>query len=145
MASITSTNAVVMLSIAGLFDAPQQLQHFAADDIFDADPNEVAETAMGVDGFLTGGFVYTPQKMKISLMADSPSHFLFEQWNAAQRQIIDLYYGTAVITLRSVNRKYALTKGILTTWQPMPSAKKVLAPRAYDITWERVDPAPIGG
>ena len=66
MSSITSANAIFLLSISGLYSVPQQLQGFAADDIFDVSGVSPGEVMMGVDGKLSGGFVYNPVSMSIS-------------------------------------------------------------------------------
>ena len=42
MASITSANAVLFLGITDLFSTPQQLQQFAADDIYGIDAMQTA-------------------------------------------------------------------------------------------------------
>lgn len=142
MSSITAVNAVLMLAITDLFDTPQQLQQFSADDIYGMDAATVAETAMGVDGFLTGGLVYNPRVQHITLQADSPSNAVFDTWNQQQLQAQDLFYANMVVTLKSLGTKWTHTKGILTTFQPLPAAQKILRPRAYTITWERLTPSP---
>ena len=47
-----------------------------------------------------------------------------------------------VILLIAVGTKFTMTRGFLTTYQPLPDAKKVLQPRTHSITWERVLPSP---
>lgn len=142
--SITSANAVITIAIPGLYDAPVTLEQFSADDIFDVDPNELAEARMGVDGVLTGGRVNAPLMQKISFMADSPSVRVFDTWNAAQRQINDLYFAHGGVTLRSTGMKYTLVKGIFRSWQTIPSARKVLETRVAELVWQSIDPAPLG-
>lgn len=142
-ATITSANSILLLSIAGLYDVPQQLQGFAADDIFDTETLETAETMMGVDGHLSGGWVPIPIKWNISLQADSPSVLVFENWYAAQQTAQEVYVATGQIQLPSVKRKYAMERGFLTSFPPTPGAKKVLQPRRFQITWERLTPAPF--
>lgn len=139
---ITASNAVIMLSVAGLFDIPQQLQQFAADNVYDTDPLAVAETAMGVDGNLTGGFVFNPTNQSFELMADSPSNFFFD--TIAQRQRADqtLYRIQGTTLLTSVGTQFTMRRGILTTWTPMPKAGRVLQARRHTIQWERVAPNP---
>lgn len=143
MASITSANAVLLLSITDLFSTPQQLQQFAADDIYDIDAQQTAETAMGVDGYLAAGFVWSEVKQKITLQADSPSNVIFEQWNEAQKAVQDIYRANGSVTLKSVNRKYTMINGVLTSYPPASSGKRVLQARTYEITWQRINPAPM--
>lgn len=141
--SLTAANAVIMLGVTGLYSVPQQIQGFSADDVFDTDAVESAETMAGVDGKLSGGWVYVPRKQNITLQADSDSNEFFENWAAAQDAARELYYGFGLTSLPSLNRAYTMVKGILTSTTPTPSAKKVLQPRKYTITWERLTPAPI--
>ena len=143
MSSITSANAIYMLGISSLFPVPQQLQGFSADDVFSTDPLEVAETMMGVDGVLSGGFVFSTVVQGISLQADSASNDVFDQWWNAQRQIRDLYYANGTVILPSVGKKYTLTKGILKTYPAVPDAGKTLKPRKFTIHWQSVTLAPV--
>jgi hypothetical protein len=139
--SITSANAVVMIGVAGIFPIPFQLQGFAADDIFDVEAIEAAETMMGVDGILTGGMVFVPIRQTISLMADSPSNLLFDTWWAQTQQQRDIFPANGNVVLRGSGQKWTLTNGILTNYKPLPDAKKVLQPRRFQITWQQVIPA----
>lgn len=139
--SLTAATAVYMLSIPDLFAAPVQLQGFSADEIFDTDPLVSAEAQMGVDGKLSGGFVYNAVVQNITLQADSDSNAIFQQWWAGQQQQQEAFIANAVILLRSVQTKWNLTKGFLTNYKPIPDAKKILQPRKFQITWERVWPA----
>ena len=141
MASITSANAVYLLSINALYNTAQQLQGFAADEIFSTDPLESAEVMMGVDGILSAGFVFVPVKQMVVLQADSASNAIFENWWSSQQQIKDLYFASGQITLPSLGRKFTLTNGALTTYPPVADAKKVLQPRKYGITWQSIIPA----
>lgn len=141
MSSITSANAIIMLTVAGLFDAPQQIQGFAADDVFSTDAVVPGETMMGVDGRLSGGHVNNPVMQSYALQADSPSVDFFDAWFNAQKALGDTYVANGVITLPSLGTKWSMTRGFLTNYPFMPDAKKLLQPRRFQITWERVDPA----
>lgn len=142
MASITSSNAVFVLAVPGII-FPTQLTGFSADDIFTTEQLQRKETAMGVDGNLTAGRVYMPIEQTISLMADSNALAIFDQWDAAETQIDDVYYANATVTLSAVSRKYQLVKGVLKTISVMPSAGRTLKPRQYSITWQNVTGAPV--
>lgn len=143
MASITAVNAIYTISITGLFSAPQQLQQFSADDIFDTEAVEQIELQMGVDGHLTGGFVYAMVKQGITLMADSPSNDIFEQWRSAEKAARDIYWANASVTLPAIGKSYAMTRGALSSYPSFADAKKTLQPRKYAITWGDVSPARI--
>jgi len=141
--SITAANAIYMLSIIPVFPIPVQLQGFSADDVFGTDPQTVAETSMGVDGKLSAGFVFNAVNQNVTLQADSASNDVFDAWQTAQQVIKDTYRAQAVITLTAIGRKWTLTNGVLTTYPPLPDAKKVLQPRRFGITWEAVFPSPV--
>lgn len=153
MGTITGANAVFTLSIAPpalaaqvsatLFAAPVQLQGFAADDAFATEPVASVETLMGVDGFLSAGFVYVPVRQNISLQADSASNDLFDLWWNSMQTTRDVYLAQGIIILTTIQKKYTLTNGSLTTYHPLADVKKLLQPRRYGITWERSSPAPV--
>ena len=136
--TITAANAVVTLSVAGLFSAPQQLQGFSADNIYEIGDQVITETLMGVDGRLSGGFVYNPIQQTFTLQADSASNSLFETWAAQQRSSRDVFIATGVTVLTSVGTKYNSSRGFLISYPPLPAAAKVLQPRKYVIQWESV-------
>lgn len=142
MASITSANAILTLAIPPLFPTPQQLQQFAADDVYGVDQIKSVETMMGVDGVMTAGFVFVEVKQTIHLMADSPSCFVFDTWWSQMQAAEDVFYAFGLIVLPAVLTKFVQTRGALTGYSPVPAAKKVLQPRAFEITWNRVQPQP---
>ena len=141
--SLTAATAVYMLSITDLFTTPQQLQGFAADDVFNTDAIPSAETLMGVDGKLSGGFIYAPIVQNIMLQADSDSNFIFDQWFATQQQQQEAFIANAVVLLKAVGSKWNLTRGFLTQYKPIPDAKKILQARSFQITWNIVAPSAV--
>jgi hypothetical protein len=136
--SITSANAQILLTVTGVFNSPQPIQQFAAEDIFTNEPVQAAETAMGVDGVLAAGFVFAPVPWSVSLMADSPSNSFFDQWYQANVAAIDVFRANGSVWLPSLNRKFSMLNGALTTYRNMPDAAKTLRSRAFVITWQRV-------
>lgn len=153
MGTITGANAVYALSIsppasapqvsATLFAAPIQLQGFAADDAFASEPLTSVETLMGVDGVLSAGFVFVPVRQTITLQADSTSNDLFDLWWNAMQTTKDVYLAQGVITLTTIQKKYALNNGSLTTYHPLADVRKLLQPRRFGITWQSVQAAPV--
>jgi hypothetical protein len=141
--NITSANAIYALSVADLFATPLQLQGFSADNVFGTEPLASAETSMGIDGFLSAGFVYVPVVQSIELQADSPSGDIFDQWWQASQIAQSIFPAQGIVTLLSIGKKWTLQNGILTTFPPIPDAQKTLRPRRFGITWERVFPAPV--
>lgn len=97
---------------------------------------------MGVDGVLSAGFVYVPIRQTIALQADSPSNALFDLWWNAMQTTKDVFLAQGVITLTTINTKYSLLNGSLTTFHAIADVKKLLQPRRYGITWQAVSPGP---
>ena len=143
MGTISSANAIFQISVETVIPIPVLLQGFSADDIYSVNPQESAETLMGVDGILSGGFVFVPVKQEISFQADSLSNLIFQQWYQAQVAAKDVFQCQAVVWLPSIGEKWSMNNGFMTTFHPMPDARKVLQPLRYAITWESISPAVI--
>lgn len=141
MATLTTANSIILIGIQSVFPTPQQLQGFAADDISDVEGLASAEAVMGVDGILSAGFVFVPIKQGITLQADSPSNFVFDQWYNAQQQLRDLFFATGTIILPGLPAKWYLTQGAMTLYKPIGDLKRTLQPRKYEITWQSMSPA----
>lgn len=138
MGSITSQNAVYTLAVDGVFNQPQQLQGFSADDIFETDDIPPAEVVMGVDGRMSAGKVNNPVPQGITLMPDSASNSIFDDWNGAMVVLGDVYFAQATVMLPSLRKKWVMTNGMLTRYKPIPGAGRLLRPRNFQITWESV-------
>lgn len=141
--SITSANAIIMLSVAGVFDTPVQLQDFSADDIFGVEQLEAAKVQMGLDGQMAAGFIFKEVKQGFSLMAKSASNDLFDVWYEAQLQQADLFFASAIVVLPGIKKQWTCTVGALSRYAPAPDARDVLQPRKHEITWERMLPTNI--
>lgn len=141
---ITSANAVLQLTVLGLFPIPVQLQGFAADDIYDSDDVDAADTIMGADGKLSGGVVLAMIAQNIRFQADSPSIPIIDAWYQGQRAAIAVFGAQMNVSLTAVNTSYQCFNGILRRWKLLPDAKRVLQPRVARIEWESIIPIPIG-
>lgn len=138
---ITAANAILMMSVPGLFPVPQQIQGFAADDVYDLDEIESVETLMGVDGKLSGGFVWVKQPQTIMLQADSDSNEFFDTWQTNQIAGLRTYVANGVLTIPNLGLKFIQTVGYLSTYK-LPGAKRIMQPRRFRLTWQQVVPAP---
>jgi hypothetical protein len=144
MGNITSADATLTLTIPPLFPVPQQLQGFATDDVYDIPAIKSVETMMGVDGVLSGGFVFTAIVQQIHLQADSASNLVFDTWWTQMVAAKLAYSCGGLIKLPGILTKFTQTNGFLTGYKP-PGAKRVLQPRSYEITWQMIAPAPSLG
>lgn len=143
MATLTAANTVIVFTVNGLFNAPFQLQGFAADDIFSTEPVTSVETLIGVDGILSAGFVPTEKKMNITFQADSPSNVIMEAWQTAQEIAREAFVANGFVTIPSIGRLFTCTQGYLTTYPPTPDVRRILQPRRYGLTWQSIIGAPI--
>lgn len=135
--NIGASNAVLTLTIPGVISSPTQLQGFAADDIYDLDEIDSVETLMGVDGILSGGFVFKTFMQHIMLQSDSPSNALFDAWYNQMTGAQGTYVANGVLTLPQIGLKMVQTTGFLRGYK-LPGAKKLIQPRRYRIEWGRI-------
>lgn len=143
MATLTTANSVIMMSVANLFTTPVQLQGYATDDAFTAEEVETGETYMGVDGILSGGFTPYPIPIQIHLQADSVSNNFFDSWISAEAQAREKYIADATILIQGTGALYTLTRGFLMKTSVMPEAKKILQPRIFNIEFNSISLAPV--
>lgn len=142
MSNITSADATIILSVAGLFSGTQ-IQGFTADDIFDVADVTNAETIMGLDGILSAGWIPALISQTFVIQAGSPSEQFFDEWINAEKQKRSKLSCSGVITLLAVGKIYSPGPGFLKTYTPMTSAKKVLQPRKFVIEWQDIGGAPV--
>jgi hypothetical protein len=142
MSTLTTANSSMSLQVRNLFPVPQIIKGYATDDSFAVDDVDPAETYMGVDGQLSGGYVPYSTKLTMTLQADSASTAMFETVLAAQVAAKELYIWDGVIIIQGTGQKYNFTKGFLRTASPMPGSKKVLQPRKFMIEFEQCTPSP---
>lgn len=135
--NITAANAVIMLSIDGVYPQPQQISGFATDEVFSTDPQTPIVTEMGIDGVLAAGFVFNEVKWTIALQAISDSCSVFDTWNDFMQQGLRPYPANGVLTLPGLERKWIMTKGFLTQYPVIPDAAKTLKMRKFQLTWEK--------
>ena len=141
--TITAANSIYMLAIDKVYPVYQQIQGFAADAAFTSEANQIGDTVMGVDAHLSVGYVPSAYVQTITLMPDSPSFEIFQNWASAERRIREVLIASATITLPSIGQKYALTKGVLSNYKPLPDVQRLLAETQFQIVWERVEASPF--
>ena len=139
MKTITAANSIFLLSVGGIYPVAQKIEGFVADAAFAFDPVTMTENVMGVDGKMSSGYVPFMTVQTISIMPDSPSLSVFEVWQGAMKVSREIFYANATIIIPSIQRKYQLTKGTLSTSTTAPGVKKVLQGMEFKITWESVD------
>lgn len=136
--TLTAANAVLVITIPGVFSSGVQLQGFGADDVTDWEALERVETVPGVDGKLSGGYVYKQVMQGITLQADSDSNDVFDAWAAAEDAARETINATMTIVMPGLGRVSQCTKGFLKKRSPNPDAKKLMKERKWGIEWENV-------
>jgi len=133
--TITSANAVYLLSIDGVFGAPVQLQGWGVDEAFDTDAVDASETMVGVDGTGVAGWVPREVPQTLTLLGSSPSNDVFDAWVQAQDAIQDILYASGTISIPALGKQYAMALGTLKRYPIITNVKKVIQPRVYVIHW----------
>lgn len=141
--TITSADAVLVLSSRDLELAAVQIQGFSADAAWAMGDTEVAQKTRGVDGKLSFGFVYGDYDMVITLQADSDSDKIFEliMTGAVTNQAV--YRIDGVLTLPSNGKAIVMGRGGVTSGRIMADGQRVLQPRTWTISWESVQVVPL--
>ena len=78
MATLTTANYTIVISIPGLYNAPVQLQGYGTDDAWATEPLSTAQTLMGIDGYLSGGYTPAEKRISFTFQGDSPSVEIFD-------------------------------------------------------------------
>lgn len=133
---ITSSNAVVILTVEELYPNGVQIQKFATDAAFATSDLNSAEARMGVDGKLAVGYTPNPINVSLTLEADSPSYDVFS--NIFQRQQLNqtVYTLTLQISIPALGKDYTLDNGALLSGHILSDAKKVLDPTTWTMVFE---------
>lgn len=141
--SLTSADAVIMLAVPGIFSTPQQLQGFSTDNVFEVGNRVLTETAMGVDGYMSAGMVFSSIDQTFTLQADSLSNDFFDTWAATTLQQKAVFRVSGTVELPAVEKSFVCVNGALIDPPPMPSAGKILQPRKFLIRWQSITANPI--
>src|SRR5215469_1758216 len=136
--SLTSANTIIQISVSVIFPAPQQLQKFSTDNIYEAPAITPNQVQMGVDGFQSAGKVFVSKPISYDLLADSPSNDFFDTWYSQEEAAQETFAANGLMVLKSVGKKFTLVNGSLTSYTPLPPGARILGPRRYEITWERI-------
>lgn len=142
MSTLSNANSVLMLSVKGLYPVPIPVQGFGVDDAFTVGDIAAAETMMGIDGHLSGGYTPVEKLLEITLMADSASNIIFDQLIGAQDIAKDLYVINVTLLVQGTGNLYTFSRGFLKNYTPMAPGRKILQPRKYSIAFESLTQGP---
>lgn len=144
MGTITAANASIVLTVPDVFAVSQILYGFAVDDMFTQQAYDVAETRMGVDGYLSAGYTPQAKPFGITFQPDSPSVQVFDTWGLAEATAKEKFEASMSIHLPSIGKIYSFNVGWLKNFKAVPDAKKVLDPQTYSIDWQDITASPDG-
>lgn len=137
MANISTLNSVLTLGCS-ILPVAQTIVGFASDDAFATTSVKTNETLIGVDGIMSYGSVAVMYPMTITLQADSPSIAFFESIAQAEQQSGNTVPLFGELLLLSVNESYTLQTGVITNYPPTADGKKLLQPRKFEITFNKI-------
>jgi hypothetical protein len=143
MGSITAANSTYTITVPDIFPAPQILQGYSTDDAFETEQSEMAEVVIGVDGYISAGFVPFMTNQTVILQADSPSIAFFDAWMEYQVAQRETYQATGAITMPAIGRSYILTQGYFLNGVSIAGVRKTLQARRFTIRWGSIVPVPI--
>ena len=142
--TITSADSTFVISSSDFALAAAALEGYAADAAFAMDNVDTAETALGVDGKLSAGWIPRSYNQTITLQADSPSRVIFDGILALQDKDRTIVRINGVINTPGNQYSYILSRGLVKNYSAMPNAQRVLQPMTYVIEWETVQAVPVG-
>lgn len=138
MNNITSANAIAYMVVKDLYPTGFALNNFSTDQAVDQSEDTIAETRMGVDGYMAAGYVPSIKAVTIQFEASSPSVQYLNNLYLASQKNRRTYEVTLVVKVPSVNKTYTYSGGVLKTGKLLPGLKKVLDPVSYGFDFEKV-------
>jgi len=137
MNNITSANATAYMVVKDLYPAGFVLNNFATDQAIDEAEDTIAETRMGVDGYMAAGYVPSIKAVTITFEAASPSVPFMNNIYLASQKNRRTYECTLVINVPAVNKTYTYSYGVMKTAKALPALKTVLDPVSYAFDFEK--------
>ena len=138
MNNITSANATAYMTVKDLYPSGFALNNFSTDQAVDQSEDTIAETRMGVDGYMAAGYVPSIKAVTIQFEAGSPSVAYLNNLYLAAQKNRRTYEVTLVVRVPAVGKTYTYTGGVLKTGKALPGLKKVLDPVSYGFDFERL-------
>lgn len=137
MNNITSANATAYMVVKDLYPAGFALNNFATDQAIDEGEDTIAETRMGVDGYMAAGYIPTIKTVTITFEATSPTVPYMNNLYLAAQKNRRTYECTLVITVPATGKTYTYSYGVLKTAKALPALKTVLDPVSYAFDFEK--------
>lgn len=139
--TLTSANCAIAIRVPLVFPTAFRLENFSADDIYDTNDVDTVELVMGADGRLSAGWIANVIEQRFTFKADSTTLDKIDDWYMAERQAREKFPATGSINIPSIQKKFAMQRGFLMRYKPMPDAKRILQSVSFSIGWQTVSPA----
>lgn len=139
MNDITSANSVLILTCEDLYPSGVQLENFSADQLIAQADEELASTRMGVDGYMSAGWIPSIKQVTISIEPSSPTVEVFDTIYKAQAQARTPYRLNLAVTVPSTGKTLTYKEGVLKGWKLLADHKQVLDPIQASIDFESVE------
>lgn len=136
---ITSANSQVVVTVEDLYPNGFVLQQFSTDAMITAENMQLAETRMGVDGYMAAGVTPNIVTATINLEANSPSRRYLDNLATAQRNNLKLYRVSMLVKITATGEEYLFSRGCLQSATNLPAPQKILAPVQYTFHFERME------
>lgn len=134
--NITSANSVSYMTVDELYPQGFKLEQFSTDAAISQGDDTIAETRMGVDGYMVAGYTPSIKTVTITLEPSSPSIPYFDNIIKASQTNKRVYYCNLIINLPSLGKTINYNYGVLKTGKILPDMQKTLAPIAYTFDFE---------
>lgn len=141
--TITSANAVFIITVPGIYPQGVKLQGYSAEKAWSSDAQPQTESQMGVDGQKATGWIPAIVPMTITLLANSLSRQVFNNIARAQKVRRDAIIFQGSITLTSTGESFSCVNGSIKDAKLIPDAGKVLQPTDVAVEWQDILPTLI--
>ena len=136
---ITSADGQVVITCDELYPNGIVLQQFSTDAMTSAENVQIAETRMGVDGYMAAGVTPAIVPVTVNLEANSPSRKPLDTIFGAQQQNRRIYRCSMLIKIPATGESYLFSRGCMQAATSLPAAQRVLAPVTYTFHFERFE------
>lgn len=128
--TLTSANSQLLIRCSGIFDTYVKIQGFQVDNAFSMGDQTIGETRAGIDGILSGGYVFNAVDFGVFLEANSPSKSFFSTCTATFKDQKETYPFDFIVEIPSIKKRYTFS-GFLASAPSGVSAQKMLAGVQY--------------
>ena len=131
--TLTSANSVLKFRCKGIYDDWVTAKGFQVDNMFSMGETTIGEVRAGVDGILSGGYVFNASQFQMFLEANSPTVTVMQTIQKHFRSNKETLPFDFSLEIPSTSKRQAFS-GFLITTPAGQTAAKLLAGLTY--TWQ---------